>query len=87
MGEQKQYKESYLKSLNTSLHKKFTKRKLFTIGLFGIIQKIEDRYGIIYDEQYTEYDDWLHNTDLLALWAPFKFVDLTLTPSYRSYVH
>ena len=87
LGEQKHYKESYLKSLNTSLHKKFTKRKLFTIGLFGIIQKIEDRYGIIYDEQYTEYDDWLHNTDLLALWAPFKFVDLTLTPSYRSYVH
>ena len=87
LGEQKQYKESYLKSLNTSLHKKFTKRKLFTIGLFGIIQKMEDRYAIRHDEQNIEYDDWLHNTDLLALWAPFKFADLTLTPSYRSYVH
>ena len=86
LGEQKQYKESYLKSLNISLHKRFTKRKPFTIV---IIQKVEDSFGIHHNEQYMKYDDWLYNTDLLALWAPFKYADLTLTPSYRSrsYVH
>ena len=80
--EQKQYKESYLESLNTSLHKKFAKRKLFTIGLFGIIQKMEDRYAIRHDEQYIEYDDWLQHTDLLALWTPHTLVDLNFTCRY-----
>ena len=74
--EQKQYKESYLESLSTSLHKKFAKRKLFTVGLFGIIQKMKDKRGVAIDEEYIKYDDWLQSTDLVALWAPEVFFDL-----------
>ena len=74
--EQKQHKESYLESLSTSLCKKFAKRKLFTVGLFGIIQKMEDKHGIFNDEEYIKYDDWLQSTDLVGLWAPEVFFDL-----------
>ena len=74
--EQKQYKESYLESLSTSLRKKFAKRKLFTVGLFGIIQKMKDKCGVAIDEEYIKYDDWLQSTYLVALWAPEVFFEI-----------
>ena len=80
--EHTQYGESYWESLNTSLHKKFAKRKLFTIGLFSIIQKMEWVWWIAIDEPLILYDDWLQHTDLLALWTPYTFVDLDLPTRY-----
>jgi len=61
LDEQKKYDDNYFELLRTSLCKKFADRKLFTSGLFYLMQrKLEN-----YDE-----DDWLQNTDLLSLWPP-----------------
>ena len=57
--EQKRYKENYFDTLNTSLGKKFSHRKLFTSGL-SLIQQV--------DRELMECTDCLLNTDLLMLW-------------------
>ena len=79
--EQKQREESYLESLSTLLHKKFAKRKLFTAGLFGIIQK-KDKLRNATDEEYINYEDWLQNTDLVGLWAPEVFSEFEEPSDY-----
>jgi len=57
LDEQKIYKKNDFEPLNASLCKKFGHRKLFTLGLFGLVPVSND-------------NDWLRNTDLLSLWPP-----------------
>lgn len=67
--EQKQYNESYFKSLNASVSERFANRRLFTRGLFSLIRQPED-------DEHVEYNEWLQNTDLVSLWPPDQFPDL-----------
>ena len=71
----------YYRSLSASLSEKFAGRKLFTSGLFSIVQQ-EHNYLVYlhtdtcYDSTYDDFDKWLQNTDLLSLWPPNPFCDL-----------
>ena len=77
----KEHNESYCSSLNSSLHKRFADRKLFTSGLFSFVQRVHDYY--MYSDRsshsdctFFEHDQWLQNTDLLSLCTPNHFCDL-----------
>ena len=60
--------QNYRESLNRWLSKKFPGRKLFTSGLFCLIQQTEE----------VNCNEWLQNTDLLPLWPPDHFPDLQI---------
>ena len=81
LQEHKEHSKNYCSSLSALLSKKFADRKLFTSGLFSIIQRVR-KYVIHNDESagpdhtYVDYDQWLQNTDLLSLWPPNHFYGL-----------
>ena len=81
LHEHKECTKNYCSSLSASLSKQFADRKLFTSGLFSIVQQVH-RYAVYsdkssdFDGTYVDYDQWLQNTNLLSLWPPNHFCDL-----------
>ena len=80
LHEHKEHTKNYCSSLSASLSKKFADRKLFTSGLFSIVQHAHR--NIVYSQEssyvdgmYIDYDQWLENTDLLSLWPPNHLYD------------
>ena len=69
LREQKRSGDNYLKSLGATLQKKFSNRKFFTSGIFGLMHQVKDG-------ENREDDEWLQNTELLSLWPPEQFHDL-----------
>ena len=81
LHEHKEPTENYCSSLSALLGKKFADRKLFTSGIFTLLQQAHGY--VIYSDQssnfdgtYVHFDQWLQNTDLLSLWPPNHFCDL-----------
>ena len=87
LHEHKEHTKNYCSSLSASLSKQFANRKLFTSGLFSIIQRVHE-YVIYSDESsdfdgtYVDYDQWLQNTDLLSLWPPNHLCGLQYDTRY-----
>ena len=69
LRQQKRSGDNYLKSLGATLQNKFSNRKLFTSGIFGLMHQVKDG-------ENREDDEWLQNTELLSLWPPEQFHDL-----------
>ena len=87
LHEHKEHTKNYCSSLSASLSKKFAVTKLFTSGLFSIVQRVHEY--VIYDDEsadfddtYVGYDQWLQNTDLLSLWPPNHFCGLQYDTRY-----
>ena len=76
LHEQKRHKEKYFESISASLGRKFADRKLFTSGLLCLTPQAGDA------AEYNEYDEWLQNTDLMSLWPPDQFRDLSILELY-----
>ena len=83
----KEHTKNYCSSLSASLSKQFADRKLFTSGLFNIVQHVYR--NLLYDDEsadfdgtYVGYDQCLQNTDLLSLWPPNHFCDLQYDTRY-----